>query len=245
MQLYLQNILPRVKRFSESLDRKEVFVDAPWVMIDENLDQQKYIFKRNGELLMSLNGAVKVGKWEYLAGAKSLLIDRIDDKILLNQHFIDPVVMILSMDGMKEQNLILANETLLPDLDIVAYFKRLFHKKNGISEIELLNGEQLEIHHYSGYNEQNTVSINSEPVDEAVLATTNPRIKYVIKKSRIHTVLIMVYFDTDKGKIAIEHGQNDNYDKGDRVFQDSTEAPDGKYKISFFKSIRVLSGRIV
>ena len=88
MKNYLSNILPRIKQFSQDLDKKEGFVDVPWVIIDELQNQQKYIFKRNGELLMSLNGQVTVGKWEYLSAARSLLIDRNVDKILLNQNFI-------------------------------------------------------------------------------------------------------------------------------------------------------------
>jgi hypothetical protein len=67
MKQYLNNLLPRIKQFSESLDKKESFIDTPWVIVDEDLNQQKYIFKRNGELIMSLNGQVSIGKWEYLS----------------------------------------------------------------------------------------------------------------------------------------------------------------------------------
>lgn len=74
---------------------------------------------------MSLNGSVNIGKWEYLPTAKSLLIDRIADKILLNQYFFDPAVMVLKKDGSNNDNLILANEILLPNLDVVEYLKEL------------------------------------------------------------------------------------------------------------------------
>src|SRR5690625_2626021 len=99
MKLYLSNLLPRLKQFSQSLDQIELIVDQPWVFIDNNLNQQKYIFKRNGELIMSYNGSVTVGQWEYISSARSLLIDRKTDKILLNQNFINNAVMILKRDG--------------------------------------------------------------------------------------------------------------------------------------------------
>ena len=99
----------------------EIFVEKPWVIIDENQNIQKYIFKRNGELIMSLNGQVTVGRWEYLSSAKSLLIDRVQDKMLLNQNFIDPAVMILKKDNLYDDSLILANEILLPDLNVMNY----------------------------------------------------------------------------------------------------------------------------
>ena len=70
MQLYLSNLIKRLKEFSQTLDKKEIFIEAPWVIIDEKQNQQKYIFKRNGDLIISLNGEVTDGKWEYLPTAK-------------------------------------------------------------------------------------------------------------------------------------------------------------------------------
>ena len=89
MKEYISNIIPRLKDLSLTLDRKENFIEKPWVWLDEDNNQQKFIFKRNGELIMSLNGQAAIGKWEYISSAKSLLIDRIQDKILLNQDFIN------------------------------------------------------------------------------------------------------------------------------------------------------------
>ena len=66
MKLYLNNLLSRLKQYSENLDRKEIFIEIPWVIVDDNQNQQKYIFKRNGDLI----------KWEYLSAARSLLIDQ-------------------------------------------------------------------------------------------------------------------------------------------------------------------------
>ncbi len=91
MKIYLQELVNRLSQFSEKLDNTTLFIDKPWVLIDTNSDYHKYIFKRNGELIMSLNGQAKVGRWEYLASAKSILIDRIKDKILLNQSFFDVI----------------------------------------------------------------------------------------------------------------------------------------------------------
>ena len=82
MLYFLQNLLPRLRQFSQSLDQAELFVDKPWVLIDEDGQQQTYIFRRGGELLMSLDGRVQMGSWEYIAPAQSLLVDRVADKLL-------------------------------------------------------------------------------------------------------------------------------------------------------------------
>ena len=36
MQLYLNSLVKRLREFSETLDKKEIFIEAPWVIIDEN-----------------------------------------------------------------------------------------------------------------------------------------------------------------------------------------------------------------
>ena len=49
---------------------------------------QKLIFRKNKELIMSKNGQVTIGKWDYFGEAKSLLIDRGANIILCNEGFI-------------------------------------------------------------------------------------------------------------------------------------------------------------
>lgn len=245
MKSYINNLIPRLRQFSDNLDRKEIFVELPWVIIDNNLDQQKYIFKRNGDLVMSLNGQVTIGKWEYLAAAKSLLIDRIQDKILLNQNFIDPAIMVLRKDGFKEENLILANEILLPELNVIDYLKRLYYDKNNIIVEQLNTGEYLELENYEGWINGNKVTIEGEPVADGLVQLAKSEKIYVIKDSRILNVLVKKTYSTDKGKITIEQQEFMNPSKGNLVFQNNIAAPDGKYRIGFMHHITVENGRII
>ncbi len=246
MKNYLSSLLPRLKQFSQDLDKKEIFVDIPWVIVDEQQNQQKYIFKRNGDLLMSLNGQVTIGKWEYLSSAKSLLIDRIVDKILLNQNFIDTAVMVLKKDGLKDENLILANEILLPDLDVVRYLKNLFYKKNSIALGLLKTGETLEFNNYQGFIDGNKVTIEGDPVPDGVVEFAKTDKKLVIENSKIIRVLVKQSYDTNFGKIIIEQTENSSPSKGDFVYLDeNVYAPDGKYKLGFMRHITVENGRII
>lgn len=130
MNAYLQNLIPRLQQFSLSLDRKEVFIDYPWVRIDEKGNKETYIFKRNGELIMSLNGSAAVGKWELLIIAGALMIDRVKDKILLKHDFIDKALMILKTDDFKSIPFILINSNIIPDLDIEKYLQTNYLSNN-------------------------------------------------------------------------------------------------------------------
>jgi hypothetical protein len=185
MKEFLENIIPRLKEFSQSLDRKETFIDFPWVLIDDKENIQKYIFKRNGDLIMSLNGVVTIGKWEYLSSARCLLIDRLKDKILLNQNFIDTAVMILNQDGVKNENFILANENLIPDLDVQNYLNKLFYSKNQIIFEKLISGKNLEFHGYPDII-GTPVTIGMKSVPNGVFASHER--KYVIETGKFKKI---------------------------------------------------------
>lgn len=245
LKLYLNNLIPRLKEFSNNLDKKEFFIEIPWVVVDDNLNQQKYIFKRDGELIMSLNGQVTIGKWEYLSSAISLLIDRTQDKILLNQNFIDSAVMILKKDGLKEDYFMLANEILLPDLNITDYLKKIYYEKNNIAIRQLKSGEFLEFNNFNGSLLNNTVTIEGELVPDGEVELEKSKRKCIIKDSKIVKILIRETFITNKGEIVIELQENWSPTKGDLVFQNNSPAPDGKYRIGFMDHIKVENGKIV
>jgi len=242
---YINDLIPRLKQFSENLDKKELFIEIPWVIVDNNLNQQKFIFRRNGDFVMSLNGQVTIGKWEYLSAARSLLIDRIQDKILLNQNFIDPAVMVLKMDGLKDENLILANEILLPDLNVADYLQKLFYQKNNIVVEQLKIGGFLEFNNYDGFGYVgNKVTIEGKPVSDGFIELSESEKKLVIKDSQIIKVIAKKSYETNKGLITVEEDHNYSYSKGDFVFQNNEAAPDGKYRLGFMRNITVSNGRI-
>lgn len=245
MRLFINNFIPRLKQFSDNLDRKEFFIDIPWVIVNENLNQQKYIFKRNGELVISLNGIVTIGSWEYLSTAKSLLLDRIQDKILLNQYFISPAVMILKKDGLIDENVILVNQILLPDLNVDDYLKKLYYQKNNIIFKQLITGEFLELEQCEGSIIGKGVTIEGEPISDGVVQLSGSLKKYLIKDSKIVKVLVDRSYNSDKGEIVIETEEYMNPSIGDFVFQNGNAAPDGKYKLGFMFYILIVNGTIV
>lgn len=236
MNLYLRNIIKHLIQYSASFDKQEIFIDKPWVILDENPDQLKYIFRKDGSLIMSLNGQVNMGKWEYIQGAKSLLIDRIQDKILLNPNFIDAAVMVLTKDGLKDDFFILANELILPDLDISNYLRKLYYEKNNIKTYDIGTGEYLEIQNYAGDCDDNLVTIEGERIPDAVYRIDGKN--YYITDSLLKYVHTIESYKTDKGIVDIEFmidnasNDNGNLSKGDKVFINNQSVPDGKYRFS-------------
>lgn len=248
MKPYISNIIKHLTQFSASFDKQEIFIDKPWVIIDENPDHLKYIFRKDGSLIISLNGQVTIGKWEYIQGAKSLLIDRIQDKILLNPKFIDSAVLVLTMDGLKDDFFILANELIIPDLDVSNYLKELYYQKKNIKTLDIGNGEYLEIQNYEGDCDDNLVTIEGESIKDAVYRIDGKN--YYIVNSLLKYVHAINSYKTDKGIVDIEFmfdnvsNSNGNLLKGDNVFINNTIAPDGKYKLSSSTHFTVENGSV-
>lgn len=149
MKKYILDLATRLSNFSERLDNLTLFVDKPWVLIDNDENYHKYIFKRNGELVMSINGSAQIGRWELLLSANSILIDRIADKLLVNHFFIDEGVMVLKIDGSISDYFVLANEILIPDLNIKKYLQKQSYRHLNIMTGQLAENRTLEIHRHN------------------------------------------------------------------------------------------------
>jgi len=110
MKTFIADIIPRLQEFSQKLDNLTLLTNQHWVVVDEIANSKMvYIFRPNNELLISRNGRVDRGKWEYL-GNSTLLIDLTDGAYLFRHGFFDENILALKIDG-KEEYAFLVNET--------------------------------------------------------------------------------------------------------------------------------------
>lgn len=164
MKEFYNYLAQSMSGLSDGLSKKAIFLDKPWALIDNDLEIQKFIFKRNGELILSKNGIVKTGAWEYFSEAKSLLIDQIDEKWLLNQVFVDDHVMLLKKDGTSNDFFSFANVNLLPDYDVKSYLLKQHRIRFDIRSVKLFDGNKLYIHsgNYGGILNKKVELLNSD-----------------------------------------------------------------------------------
>jgi hypothetical protein len=86
MQTYFSNIIPSLARYSKKLDDISSLTSRHWVILDESSQSKStYIFRNNNELIVSENGIVVHGTWDYLGFNKILL--RINNSSFLFQPF--------------------------------------------------------------------------------------------------------------------------------------------------------------
>lgn len=110
MKTYLLDIIPKIKRFSRKLDDLAVLTNQNWVVVDEETEEKiVFIFRdKENQLLISGNGKVEKGTWEYL-GNNSILIDRESGSFLFKHGFIDDYILALKIDG-KDEYALMVNE---------------------------------------------------------------------------------------------------------------------------------------
>jgi hypothetical protein len=250
MNVHLEVIINSLKIYSKSLKKTSILIDKPWALIDSDLEIQKLIFKKNKDLIMSKDGQVVMGKWDYLPEARSLLIDRGQDKILCNEGYIDDGVLILKMDGTKNRFYILANENIIPDLDVGSYLKKLRYQKLNITTRKLSNGKILEV--VQNHNDTNAarvgnrVSIDAGKVSDGLYRIDKTNSKLDIKDSTIVSIVHERFYKTRNGiDIMVEQIFQECYTIGNKVWIDNRPADDDKYKVIGGKNITVRNGNII
>lgn|SRR5690554_6107447 len=99
MKTYIADIIPKIQQFSQKLDDLTKLSNQHWVSIgDIGQTKRVYIFRTNNQLLISDNGIVEKGTWEYL-GNQSLLIDTNEGSYLLKHGFFDQNIIALKIDS--------------------------------------------------------------------------------------------------------------------------------------------------
>jgi len=131
MNTYLQNIVSRIKVFSSQLDKKELFVDKLFHLVQENNEVHQYTFLRNGKLILSIDGKViPNASWELLITGQ-LLINRGKDLITLDFDFLHPEILILKMGGTSHMPFIIYNKSVIEDGNVIAFLQKFEAKKTG------------------------------------------------------------------------------------------------------------------
>lgn len=110
MRTFIAEIIPKIQKFSKMLDDLSTLTGQHWVSLGE-IEHRKtvYIFRPNNQLLISENGIVKKGTWEYL-GNQSLLLETENNSFLLKHGFVDENILALKLDS-EDRYVMFINES--------------------------------------------------------------------------------------------------------------------------------------
>jgi hypothetical protein len=244
---YIRKVFPVILEFSVSLDKTASILDKPWVSVGTEHEREKYIFKKNHELIISREGRVEIGSWEYLDEAQSFLIRRESGKFLYNQGFLDKAVMILKVDGKEQEFLTLANQNVLPDLDVQVYLDKLRYRKHNILKVELEDGRQLEVERDYDTNFPtvgNRVTIAGQPVNDGKYRLKDDDQVVLISDSRIKAILQIRVYTYNNRTIEIEQQDVEDISEGDSVTVNGLSPVEGVYIINRRRYISVNRGKV-
>lgn len=245
---YIKKVFPVILDFSISLDKTSSILDKPWVSVSSEAGREKYIFKKNHDLIISKEGKVEIGRWEFLEEAHSFLINRESGKYLYNQGFLDKAVLILKVDGKEHDFLTLANENVLSDLDVKGYLEKLRYRKHNILKIELEDGSFLEVER--DYDTNFPVVGNRVTVAGGQAAAPG---KYRLKndnqilevaKGKIQAILQLTQYNYNNRLIEIEQQDLEDISEGDNVIVNGLAPIEGVYLLSKRRYISVHNGKI-
>lgn len=140
MRTYVLDILNRYKRYSENLDVKTILCNKSWLVFNDGCDKEVYIFQENGSLILSINGKVYNGSWQYITANKSIIISSHEQSYMLHPYIFDNVVFVLQQDG-TDNYAFMIDETqskiFLPRtmMDISGYFEEKVRKEEENQEL--------------------------------------------------------------------------------------------------------------
>ena len=148
MKTYFLNILPKIQKYSKKLDNITLLTDQNWILFQENPeDKVVYIFRNNKQLLVSNNGIIKIGKWDFI-NTNSILIEISKESYLMKQQFFDEKIFIIKMDGNENYSIFLnesKNERELNSLEDISKFLSDNYLKNdkkmNSKKKSVINGE--------------------------------------------------------------------------------------------------------
>ncbi len=244
------SIVNQLKNHSASLEQSNLLINKVWTIVDEDNEIQRLIFKKDKGLILSKNGQAVIGKWDYFPEARSILIDRGNsDKILCSEAYIDNGVLILRLDGTENKFFVLANEDVIPDLDVNNYLNNVRQQKLHLAFRELSNGKILEIKDGLGYMSDGSlgqkVTIDSGKVEDGKYPSKDNKLIYEITNSTLISLrTIKTYYNPENVEIIIY--QKDPYSilKGDIVLIGSRIANSQTINFSKRKKLVICDGKV-
>ncbi len=246
--------VPKIKQYSLELRELSRLCDQPWVVVSESAERIKMIFKTNGSLIVSQNGTVSDGDWELMLVANSLLLNINGVKRLYNHSFIDTGLVILKLDGSSDELFVLANENIVPDLDVQKYLTWKFGSRSESSatrsitfekEIPLVGGGVLQIIRDHGNTGSSPVRISGDTTMDGVYRAADIDRAYEIVDNKIRVEYYIETFRQSDGRMLEVAGSRiAGISKGCPAWVNGSIAPDGEYQKGWFSKLRIKDGRV-
>lgn len=255
MNIFIKNFLNQLKNKSQTLAHEELLVGPSWVMINGDKNECELIFKRNNELISSINGKAQIGRWDYLTDANSILLDVVTEKILLKIVFVEKGIFILSKSNFNEPDdnyFVLINYNLIPDLNFIEYLKSVDDSENTseanmIQLISVKDGTRVRIIDTEDLLEYDSKNQNSQEKDGIYEFEIPSEYSHCeVKNGIIINYFILKKATSLKGEHIVIYCQfPDEITKGDIIHKNGNQIENAHINLTGGKNLWVSRGRVV
>ena len=98
MKAFLFDLIGKARRTSQSLDIKAILCNKVWRAFTDTDEKEVHIFMEDGSLVISQDGVVEMGKWQFIPANQSLVITG-NGQTLLVYPVVCNNVLVLVQDG--------------------------------------------------------------------------------------------------------------------------------------------------
>jgi hypothetical protein len=259
MTEYIKNIIPRLKGFSEKVNKEELLIGKTWVWVGFNKGYSTLHFLGDKRLLISQLGDVQEGSWEFIGNNHLLHLKGSGFSVLLNHGILFKGVLIMQKQGVFDSFEVLYDEQVIPNGDVIKYIEDHLPSPTSIS-----SGSSIPKNDYPYTVSMGEVEItlHQEPrVGMTIYSSEKysgkvyglPEYMGVdIQDNQITKVFVHLEVSTEKGNILVEIDNCDlDNPTGTGVFIENHELPNGKLKvkkiepfIAVWEEIQFENGRI-
>lgn len=124
---FVNNIIPRLRRFTQIIEVKKALVDKVWVIYGDT-DLIEYEFERTGEIAVTKNGTTYDGSWKIM-GSGRLRIRTDFANNTLDYDFSVPGILVMKIAGLQNNPFILFNPKIVENGNIGKYLEKLEGEK--------------------------------------------------------------------------------------------------------------------
>lgn len=236
---YIKNIIPRLRGFSEKVNKEELLIGKTWVWVGFNQGYSTLHFLGDKRLLISQLGDVQEGSWEFIGNNHLLHLKGSGFSVLLNHGILFKGVLIMQKQGVFDSYEVLYDEQLIPDGDVIKYIEDHLPTSPPIPPVPPI---PISDYPFTISVGEVDITLHQEPrVGMTVYSSENfngkvygwPKDKGLeILNNRITKVFFHAEVTTEKGIIYVEI-DNFNWDhpKGIGAFKESSLIPNGKYSV--------------
>jgi serine/threonine protein kinase len=236
-------LLETIKNYSKQLKSSAVFTSK--TLVSAFNKDKKYVFENNGTLLLIENGVVTKESWKCV-DHKNLVVSEGAKDILFTEIFIDRNIMFLTTNSLN-QDLLLITETEFDNFS--AYVKSQFKNYLKIKQGKLADGKTIEVYNADNLNLNEmkgcAVTIDFQTAKDGDYLNVDENRIYSIRNGKFEKVTFVKNLTTTDGReLIIKSKSEESIISGDIVLYNNHPAPDGKYKLGNWSSIKVENGKV-